>query len=92
MVEGTGLTGPGVAARPLLPRVRANRLRQYARVSRMAVAVGQVADLDISTPTSENDPLQPVDVCKSSHSTLGFSRAAQKCANALNNPEYSISR
>ena len=69
MVEGTGLTGPGVAARPLLPRVRANRLRQYARVSRMAVAVGQVADLDISTPTSENDPLRPVAGLKTRRST-----------------------
>jgi len=65
MVEGTGLTGPGVAARPLLPRVRANRLRQYARVSRMAVAVGQVADLDISTPTSENDPYADIETMRS---------------------------
>jgi len=32
------------------------------------------------------DPLQPVEVCKSSHSTLGFSCTAQRGENAWNNP------
>ena len=36
------------------------------------------------------DPPQPVGDRKSSHSTFGFSRAAQSCANAWNNPEYLI--
>jgi hypothetical protein len=42
------------------------------------------------TLPSQNDPLRPVGVRKSSHSPLGFSGAAQSCANAWNNPEYSI--
>jgi len=39
---------------------------------------------------AQNDPLQTVDILKSSHSTMGFSRAAQRYAKTGNNSEYSI--
>jgi hypothetical protein len=54
MVEGTGLTGLGVAARPLLPRVRVDRLRRRAHVSRMAAAVGRQWPITVGCPMGQD--------------------------------------